>query len=136
MRMFLTGGTGYLGAAILDAFVRAGHHVDALVRHNEGAANVTSRGARPTLGNLGEPASYAAVAAGADVVIHAAIDYSPRGPRLDETAIDAMLAAGNGRARLFIYTSGAWILGPSPAGADETSPLNPAEISAWRAPHE
>lgn len=136
MRMFLTGGTGYLGAAILDAFVRAGHHVDALVRHNEGAANVTSRGARPALGNLGEPASYAAAAAGADVVIHAAIDYSPRGPGLDETAIDAMLAAGNGRARLFIYTSGAWILGPSPAGADETSPLNPAEIAAWRAPHE
>jgi uncharacterized protein YbjT (DUF2867 family) len=45
MRVFLTGGTGYVGSAVLDAFVRAGHHVDALVRHREKAAIAQSRGA-------------------------------------------------------------------------------------------
>ena len=35
MRLFLTGGTGYIGSAVLDALVRAGHQVDALVRNSE-----------------------------------------------------------------------------------------------------
>jgi uncharacterized protein YbjT (DUF2867 family) len=42
MRIFLTGGTGYrIGA--LDALVRGGHEVDALVRNREKAAEVQSR---------------------------------------------------------------------------------------------
>jgi nucleoside-diphosphate-sugar epimerase len=134
--MFLTGGTGYVGSAVLDAFVRAGHHVDALVRHGEKAAIVKSRGARPVLGDLGDPATYASAVSGADVVVHAAIDYSSRGPGLDAIAIDTLLAPAVGSARAVIYTSGVWILGSTPAPADEAAPVNPAEISAWRAPHE
>jgi nucleoside-diphosphate-sugar epimerase len=135
MRVLLTGGSGYVGGAILDAFVRAGHRVDALVRNSEKAAQVEGCGAHPVLGDLSDPASYANVAAGVDGVVHAAIDYSPRGAQLDATAIDAFLAAGE-PGRFFIYTSGVWILGPTPSPADETVPVNPAEISAWRAPHE
>ena len=37
MRIFLTGATGYVGAAVLDALVRGGHDVTALVRDNEKA---------------------------------------------------------------------------------------------------
>ncbi len=136
MRVFLTGGTGYLGSAILDALVRAGHHVDALVRHGEKAAIVQARGARPVLGDLGEPAAYAAAAAAADGVIHAAIDGSARGPQLDAVAIDTLLAPTGRADRFFIYTSGVWVLGATPAPADERAPVNPAKISAWRAPHE
>jgi nucleoside-diphosphate-sugar epimerase len=125
-----------VGAAVLDAFVRAGHQVDALVRHREKAAIVTSRGARPVLGDLGAPAAYASAVASADVVIHAAVDYSSRGPGLDAIAIDTLMVPGGSPGRLFIYTSGVWILGPAPAPADERAPVNPAEIAAWRVPHE
>ena len=59
MRIFLTGGTGYIGAAVLDGFVKAGHRVDALGRNSEKAAQVQARGAQPILGDLGNPASYA-----------------------------------------------------------------------------
>ena len=45
MRIFLTGGTGYIGSAVLDAFVKAGHQVDALVRNSEKAERVQGRGA-------------------------------------------------------------------------------------------
>ena len=38
MRIFLTGATGYIGGAVLDALVRGGHVVTALVRDNEKAA--------------------------------------------------------------------------------------------------
>lgn len=136
MRIFLTGGSGYLGGAVLDAFVRSGHRVDALVRNSEKAAEVQLRGAKPVLGDLADPASYADAAAAADGVIHAAIEYSPRGPRLDAKAIDTLLTPVDRPGRFFIYTSGVWILGPTPAPADESALVNPAQLSAWRVPHE
>jgi nucleoside-diphosphate-sugar epimerase len=135
MHVFLTGGTGYVGSAILDALVRAGHHVDALVRNGEKAASVQARGAHPVIGDVGHPASYAGVAAAADGVIHAAIEYSPRGPQLDAVALDALLTVDR-PDRFLIYTSGVWIIGPARAPADENAPARPAGVSAWRAPHE
>jgi nucleoside-diphosphate-sugar epimerase len=136
MRIFLTGGTGYIGSAVLDALVRAGHHVDALVRNREKANDVQARGAHPLLGELGQPDTYSAVAAAADGAIHAAIDHSPRGHTLDALAIDTLLSASNRPGRFVIYTSGVWVLGPAPAPVDEGSPINPIEQSAWRAPLE
>jgi nucleoside-diphosphate-sugar epimerase len=136
MRIFMTGGTGYVGSAILDALVRAGHHVDALVRHREKAAIVHARGARPVLGDLGDPAAYTAAAAAAYGVTHAALDDSARGAGLDAVALDTLLAPADRTGRFFIYTSGVWILGSTPSPADEGASPFPAAISAWRAPHE
>ena len=136
MRIFLTGGTGYLGSAVLEALARAGHHVDALVRNTEKAAQVHARGGYPVMGEVTSPASYARVAAAADGMIHAAIDSSARAPQVDRAAIDTLLAPVPGRQRFFIYTSGVWVLGPCPAPADESAPVNPIAQSAWRAPHE
>jgi nucleoside-diphosphate-sugar epimerase len=136
VRIFLTGGTGYVGSAVLDALVRAGHYVDALVRNREKAAFVQARGARPLLGDLGNPVSYADTAAGADGVVHTAIDYSARGPELDTAAIDTLLPRSRKKARFFIYTSGLWVLGPASSPADETAPVNAVEMSAWRPPQE
>ena len=138
MRIFLTGATGYVGTAVLDAFVRAGHHVDALVRNSVKAAQVQNRGAAPILGNLAEPASYADAAAAADGIVHTALENPPRQADVDAIVIDTLLAAaaGSKTARFFIYTSGIWVIGPAPSPADETTPLQPAEISAWRVAHE
>ena len=83
MRIFLTGGTGYIGTAVLDAFVRAGHHVDALVRNSVKAAQVQARGAQPILGDLAEAASYADAAAAADGIVHTALEESPRKVEVD-----------------------------------------------------
>ena len=38
MRIFLTGATGYIGSAVLDAVLRASHQVTALVPVDQGAA--------------------------------------------------------------------------------------------------
>lgn len=136
MRIFLTGGTGYVGSAVLDALLRAGHQVEVLVRNREKATHVQRRGAHPVIGDLSQPASFAESVAAADGAIHAAIDYSSRGPDIDASAIDALMTPANGRPRFFIYTSGIWVLGPCPTPADETAPVNPIAQSAWRAPHE
>jgi nucleoside-diphosphate-sugar epimerase len=139
MRIFLTGGTGYLGSAVLDALVRAGHQVDALVRNREKAGDIQARGAQPVLGDLAQAETYAEIAQAADGAIHAAIDTSPRAHAIDALAIAALLTPGQAArrpGRFFIYTSGVWVLGPAPVPVDEDSPLNPIEQAAWRAPHE
>src|SRR6478752_302525 len=90
MRVFLTGGTGYVGSAVLDALVRHGHHVDALVRNSEGAARVQARGAQPILGDLTNAASWRDAAAAADAAVHAAVDYSARMQAVDAAAIEGL----------------------------------------------
>ena len=136
MRIFLTGGSGYIGSAVLDAFVRAGHHVDALVRNSEKAAFVQQRGGQPVLGDLGEPATYADAAAAADGVVHTAFEYSARGVEVDSAVLGAMLAPVKQTGRFVIYTSGCWVLGTCTTPTDETAAPNPIELVAWRPAHE
>ncbi|MEX2271996.1 MAG: NAD-dependent epimerase/dehydratase family protein [Vicinamibacterales bacterium] len=137
MRIFLTGGSGYIGSAVLDALARAGHDVTTVVRHGEKAAAVEKRGGHPLLADLAKPETYAIAAAAAEAWIHAAQDGSPRGPEIDTLTIDTLLlAAKSAGGGLFIYTSGVWVLGEAPEPADETAAVKPVAYSAWRAPHE
>lgn len=146
MRIFLTGATGYIGAAVLDALVRGGHDVTAIVRNNEKARRVAKRGAHPVIGNLAEPESYRAAAEAQDGYVHTAFDArSGRGPAIDRALLDTLLTAAkrprpagsNASAKRFvIYTSGVWVLGRSPEPAAEDSPLNPIDLVSWRPQHE
>lgn len=141
MRIFLTGATGYIGSAVLDAFVRGGHEVTALVRDPEKADGVVLRGVKPVIGELSKPASYAAQAEACDAIVHAALDHSTRGPKVDRQAVDALLAAATRRAATgqpsaFVYTSGVWVLGDTQGQATEDFPLNPTALVAWRPEHE
>src|SRR3979409_1433320 len=94
MRHFLTGATGYIGGAVLDALVRGGHDVTALVRDNEKARRVAERGGHQVIGNLAAPQSFASSAEQQDGNVHAAFDYTPgRGPAIEKAALEAMIAA-------------------------------------------
>jgi nucleoside-diphosphate-sugar epimerase len=146
MRIFLTGATGYIGGAVLDALVRAGHDVTALVRNGEKARGVAKRGAHPVIGDLADPESFKGAAEAQDGYIHTAFDArSGQGPAIDRTVLDTVIAAArrprtggpNGSPRRFIiYTSGVWVLGKSPQPATEDAPINPVDHVLWRADHE
>ena len=136
MRVFLTGGTGYVGAAVLEALVRGGHRVDALVRNSEGAARVQGRGAQPVLGDLMQPATWRDAAAAADGSVHAAADQGVKARELDAIAVDTLTKLPPKAGRFLVYTSGIWVLGPAPSPIDETAPVNPIEIVSWRPAHE
>ena len=146
MRIFLTGATGYIGGAVLDALVRGGHDITALVRDNEKARRVAKRGARPVVGNLAEPDSFRGSADGQDGYVHAAFDTSSgRGPAIEQAALETVIAAarrprtGGATAtpsRFVIYTSGVSILGKTPEPAAEDAPVNPITLSAFRPAHE
>jgi nucleoside-diphosphate-sugar epimerase len=136
MRVFLTGGTGYVGSAVLDALVRHGHQVDALVRNSEGVARVAARSAHPVLGDILKPASWREAAAAADGVVHAAADSSARQREVDAAAVDVLLALPPRSGRFLIYTSGIWVLGDAPQPIDESAPVNPIALVGWRPAHE
>jgi len=146
MRIFLTGATGHVGGAVLDALVRGGHDVTALVRNNEKAAAVSSRGGRPTIGDLSDPTSFAAAAEAQDGYIHAAFEaVSGRWPDIERAALDVILKAARRPrtvgstgpdARFVVYTSGLWVLGQVSEPAAEDVPVNPVALAAWRPVHE
>lgn len=137
MRIFLTGATGHVGSVVLDALVRAGHDVTALVRTAEKGRQVAGRGGRPVLGDLSDPASYHDVAEAHDAYIHTALDRSARTIEIDQLAIETLAELARkprtgGDGRVLIYTSGVWVLGKAPDPADERAPVNPTPLVAWR----
>lgn len=138
LRVFLTGGTGYIGTAVLDAALKAGHQVSAIARDPEKVDRLNVIGATGILAELATPKRYLDAVRRADVVIHTALEDSPRGPRVDRTFLEQVIPvlSANGKPAKLIYTSGIWVLGTTEKPADETAPLDPAEISAWRVEHE
>lgn len=136
MRIFLTGPTGYIGGAVLDALVRAGHSVTGLVGDAARARKLKKRGVDAVVGQLGET-SWRRAAAGFDALIHTAFD-APKGAEADGVALENLIDAAKstgGQPRV-LYTSGVWVLGATGGPADEHASLAPAAHSAWRVPHE
>jgi nucleoside-diphosphate-sugar epimerase len=142
MQVFLTGATGYVGSAVLDAMIKGGHRVTAMARDPEKAERLTAKGATPLIGELGTPKTYVSAVKAADAVVHAALDGSARGIAIEKQGLETMLSAqtqasqADGKSRVFIYTSGVWVLGQTTKAADETAPLNPPEHTQWRPEHE
>jgi nucleoside-diphosphate-sugar epimerase len=141
MRILLTGATGYVGSAVLDALVRAGHTVTALVRDPANVERLTLRGVHAIAGDLAVPASYSHAAEGCEAIVHTAFEPSKRGAEVDRVAIDTLLGAAirqaaKGQAATFVYTSGVWVLGNTVGQATEDAPVRPTPLAAWRPEHE
>jgi nucleoside-diphosphate-sugar epimerase len=128
MNVFLTGGSGYIGAATIAALTRAGHAVEALARSDSSAAKLS--GATPVRGALTDLDVLREAAGRADAVIHLAADYSPDAVEVERAATAAMLeGVGDGP---FVFTGGVWVYGDTDGVADEGAPMNPPAIVAWR----
>lgn len=141
MRIFLTGATGYVGSAVLDALFRGGHEVTALVRDPARAEELSQRGTQVIVGELSKPASYVDAADASDALVHTASERSKRAREVDAQAIDALLKAASRRASAgmpttFVYTSSLWVLGPTQGQATEEWPLRPTTLADWRVDHE
>ncbi|QAY58582.1 NAD-dependent epimerase/dehydratase family protein [Microbacterium protaetiae] len=118
MKVFLTGGTGYVGSVLREHLLAAGHEVDALARTTAGAQRLTAAGATVVRGSLADTGVLRAAAARAEAVVHAAFD----GAMTDDAAATELaavraLAAGAGEsktAKPVLYTSTGLVYGIDP----------------------
>jgi nucleoside-diphosphate-sugar epimerase len=131
MTIVVTGGTGYIGSALVKELVGAGHSVTALVRNEAGAAKVGALGARAEVGDLFDTGWLTGQFAAADAVAHLAATGDTTTQQLDRGVVTAATAALAGTAKPYVHTSGIWIWG---TGADitEESPQSPPALTAWR----
>jgi nucleoside-diphosphate-sugar epimerase len=130
MNIFLTGATGYIGGGVAAALRNANHEVAALARPDADTKQLRDLGVVLIGGDLESLPSLGEQLAGYDAFIHMA-QARPNTVAADRAAVDTFLALPGH----LLYTSGVWVAGNTPS-FDESTPVNPLPIVAWRPPHE
>ncbi|HEX9704889.1 MAG TPA: NAD(P)-dependent oxidoreductase [Gemmatimonadales bacterium] len=130
--MFVTGGTGFVGAHLVQALLASGDDVTCLVRSPARAQALGWTNVRIIPGDLSDARALREGCDGAEVVYHAAGAISARraaeftGLNRDTTG-NVLEAAGEHPPQRFVYVSSLAAGGPNPPGhpSDERQPPNP-----------
>lgn len=136
MKVFVAGGTGVLGRALLPVLVAAGHEVTATTRYPLRTGPIEAAGARAVVCDALDPGSMARAVAGAgpEVVVHQLTALPDRYATLRRGAVatnrlrrgatrilvDAAVQAG---ARRVVAESIAFLYAPGEGLADEAAPV-------------
>jgi nucleoside-diphosphate-sugar epimerase len=131
MHVFVTGGTGTIGSAVVTELLAHGHAVTALARSDASAQALAAAGASPLRGDLADLGSLRSGADAADGVISLAFsrDYSSgesveQGMAEEEAALGALGEALVGSDRPLVVVSGTpWVPG-RPATEDDPLPTD------------
>ncbi|MDR1482396.1 MAG: SDR family oxidoreductase [Synergistaceae bacterium] len=110
MKVFITGGTGFIGSAVIRELIGAGHEVTGLARSDTSKQRLAELGASSFYGSLEDLDSLKRGAENADAVMHLAFvhnfaDFIAAG-QTDRQAIEALGGALVGTNKPFIVTSG------------------------------
>jgi dihydroflavonol-4-reductase len=127
--VFVTGGTGFLGRALVERLVADGRRVRALARSDEAAQASAQLGAEPVRGDVLAPETLAAAIDGCELGFHVAglnafclRDPSPLYRVNVEGSRNVVRAASSAGVRRLVYTSSAATLGePEGTVGDETT---------------
>ena len=130
----VTGATGFVGAAVARALLRAGHPVRVLARPQSDRRNLDGLKVEIAEGSLTEPDSLAAAVAGCRYLFHVAADYRLWVPEPEamfrvnvEGTRQLMLAALAAGVERVVYTSSVAVLGILKDGVADEEALSRAE---------
>lgn len=110
MKFFVTGGSGFIGSAVVDELVSHGHQVVGLARSEESAAKLEKAGAEVIKGGLEDLDALKKGARESDGILHLGFihDFTKfaHSCKVDEAAIDTFISELEGTNKPFIYTAG------------------------------
>ena len=130
---FVTGGSGFIGGALIERLRREGWEVRALARSDRAAGKVSERGAEPASGDLDDVRALRSGANGCEIAFHAAAALGDWGDpdefeRVNvggtERVIAACRAAGV-RRLVHVGTEAALMAGEPLVNVNEDAPLRP-----------
>jgi nucleoside-diphosphate-sugar epimerase len=135
MRVFVTGASGWIGTALTNELVAAGHHVRGLVRSDAAAEEARRVGVTPVRGDMADHDLLVSEAQGADATAHLAftLDFTEFDAAVDNEVrlLDRIGAALEGTGKAFFAASGTpTSLGQLATEQDELDPAGPAGARA------
>ncbi len=131
---FVTGGSGFVGGALVERLRREGWDVRALARSEQAAARVRELGAEPVMGDLDDLRIE-----GCEVTFHAAAkveewgdpdDFERVNVRGTQNVVDACRAGGV-RRLVHVGTEAALMAGQPLVNVDESAPLRPDSAALY-----
>ncbi len=138
---FVTGGSGFIGGALIRRLLGEGWAVRALARSEGSAATVADRGAEPVRGDLDDVDAMRDGAAGCELAFHAAAHLGDWGSRKDFErgnvggTRNALAASRGAGVRRFVHvgTEAALMRGKPLVAVDERAPLQPRSRALYSA---
>jgi dihydroflavonol-4-reductase len=135
MRLFLTGATGFVGAHVARAAAAQGAQLRLLTRAKSNTKNLP-KDAEVVVGDLREPATFAAALQGCDAVVHVAADYRlwvPDPAEMYKANVEGtrelLRLAREAGVRRVVYTSSVATMGfHGDAVVDEETPVSEAAM--------
>lgn len=134
MQVFVTGASGWIGSAVVDELLAAGHEVTGLARSDRSAAALQAKGVRVQRGDLDDLDDLAGIRAGAEAaeaVIHLANKHDFANPAVsnaaERAAVQAIGETLAGSGRPFLLAAGI-------AGLAQGRPATEADASLAHGP--
>ncbi|WP_326543706.1 SDR family oxidoreductase [Pseudorhodoferax sp.] len=126
MQVFVTGATGWVGSAVVQDLLAAGHRVRGLARAEDKARTLAASGAQAVRGTLDDLALLRSEAERADAVVHTAFNHDfskfAENAAQDRLAIEALGEALGGSGRPLVVTSGLAMLAPGRVATEHDLP--------------
>lgn len=114
MRVFVTGASGFVGSAVVNELLSAGHHVLGLVRSEANAQKVKQAGAEALIGDVNDTTILKSGAELCDAIIHTAFNHDfstfKQNCEDDRRVIEYLGTILQGTGKPMVMTSGIGLL--------------------------